>query len=30
MGFFVLRILGTGGNSDLLSMGLLRFAVAMI
>ena len=31
MGFFVLRILGTGsGNSDLLSMGMLRFAVAMI
>lgn len=30
MGFFVLRILGTGGNSDLLNMGLLRFAVAMI
>jgi membrane protease YdiL (CAAX protease family) len=31
MGFFVLRILGTGGgNSDLLSLGMLRFAVAMI
>lgn len=31
MGFFVLRVLGSGaGNSDLLSMGLLRFAVAMI